>query len=114
MPEDLVERGLDPDLAARSWGLPGGPLPWLGVGHRGRLGLVVLGRQGVPEPVPPAPSPAPPVLHGRYRKPRRIVSNADASTTVPCPLLEVGTETGLAVGTSMSERTAETGVPGPR
>jgi len=110
MPEDLVERGLDPDLAARS----GAPRRWLGVGHRGGFGVVVLGRQDVPEPIPPAPSPAPPVPHGRYRKPRRIVSNADASTTVPCPSLSVGTETGLAVGTFMSERTAETGVPGPR
>jgi hypothetical protein len=110
MPEDLVQRGLGPDLATGSRA----PSRSLVVGHRGRLGVVVLGREGATEPIPPAPSPAPLVPHGRYRKPRRIVVKADASTTVPCPSLAVGTDTGLAVGTCINWRTAETGVPGPR
>ena len=41
-------------------------------------------------------------------------SKADARTTLPCTSLAVGTETGWAVGTFISERTADTGVPGPR
>ena len=113
MPEDLVQRGLGPDLANFATGFRA-PSRCLVVLHRGRLGVVVLGREGATEPIPPAPSPAPLVPHGRYRKPRRIVVKADASTTVPCPSLAVGTDTGLAVGTCINWRTAETGVPGPR
>ena len=49
-----------------------------------------------------------------YRKLRRTAEDARARTTVPWPSRLVGTLTGLAVGTFMRERTAETGVPGPR
>ena len=74
--------------------------------------LVTGAMQPARRRIPPAPPAAHPARH--YRKPRRTSANADARTTVPCTSWSVGTETGWAVGTFMRERTAETGVPGPR
>jgi len=49
-----------------------------------------------------------------YKKLRRTAVKAEARTTLPCESREVGTWTGWAVGTFMRDKTADTGVPGPR
>ena len=78
------------------------------------LGLGLgLGLVGVVQPARP-PDPAPPPAARHYKKARRTLANAAASTTVPCTSRSVGTETGWAVGTFIRDRTADTGVPGPR
>ena len=114
--EDLVERGLGRGLrrVVRRGRRPGRRHRGHVVGLRHGLGAVDgFGRRRAGAgPAAARPAPVPPRRH--YRKPRRTVENADARMTVPCTSVEVGTETGWAVGTFMRERTAETGVPGPR
>jgi len=58
--------------------------------------------------------PAPVQPRDHYRKLRRTAEKADARTTLPCTSMSVGTETRCAVEKFINDRTAETGVPGPR
>ena len=101
-------------------GNPAGRIAGRLAGRLGRLrgglvGAVVTGAmQPTPSPHPALLLPAAHLPARHYKKARRTLANAAARTTVPCTSRSTGTETGWAVGTFMRERTAETGVPGPR